>query len=56
MWWWDLYDTNEWKCHQIRSPHYLKETEAECTCERHELLFRNRLTMKIGYYKDDKKE
>jgi hypothetical protein len=54
LWRWDLYDTGEWKCYQIRSPYYHQTTEKHCTCKRHEDLVRNRMTMKIGYYKEDK--
>lgn len=54
LWWWDLYATGEWKCYQIRSPYYHEATEKSCTCKRHEDLLRNRMNMKIGYYKEDK--
>lgn len=54
MWWWDLYDTDEWMCYNKKSPFFHKLTENGC--KKREDLNKDRKNYKLGYYKSSKKE
>ena len=56
MWWWDLYDTDEWKCYNRDSRFFHKVTGPETKCEHGCSLDRDRKELRLGHYENRKDE
>lgn len=56
LWWWDLYDTGERKCYKRESRLFHEATGAETKCEHHETITIARRDLRLGTYKNRKKE
>lgn len=54
LWWWDLYDTDEWICYNEKSP--FLHMQCRVGCPKHEDVIHKRMGMKMPRRGKKKKE